>query len=330
VTAVTTQVWRQSSTSGFWARRGRTDLPWDVEDGFELGTTRPNNSSVAGTSIPEASLTPVGTGAIINLDTPGQTYSGKIVNGSLRVRASNVTIEDCIIDVPAVASERHGIYLWTAGVANVTIRRVTIRCRAVNQSYLIGAGIHGAGFDADRVEVWGMTDGVMMAGIGSKGDASLTGSWIHDLPHYAYDGYPSKPGSHSNGSHPDGVQVQGNLGDVLIQGNDISTARTSCIIITNGSGTCDTIAIDDNWFPVGDVIFGSFVNLAALATGPTLAIRRNRFPVMAETPKARMYLSTALLATADLHSTGSNKNVFLDGTSPVPVYNGSSSLTTYN
>lgn len=313
-----------SPSPGWWGRYGRASEPWSIADDFVLGVTQPSPSNT-GCRWALEDMTTVGTGALTSLTTPGATYQGVIFNGGVRIQASGITLRDCIITFPdGITADRHGIYCWY-GATDVTIEHCTIICPESARNYFIGAGIHGVGFTASRNRIEGMTDGIIAAGTGSTGYVNIYGNYIANLPYYDFDGYPSRSGSHSDGSHPDGIQVQGNLTDVEVIGNTVGTARTSCVIFTNGSGTYESVRVEDNWFPVSDPLFGSFVNFGIFPGGGTipLSIKRNKFPPMSETPKARMYIPPALLATADLHSNGPDRNEFFDGSSPVPVWRGS-------
>ena len=317
-----------NATVSGWARYGRALVPF--LDGFVIGTTKPTALNT-GAITAEGSLTDAS--GIVYL-AAGSTYSGKHLTGRIVVQGPNVTISDCIIDMPASATDIHAITCWTAGATNVLIDRVTIRVPAPNQSYWIGAGIHGSGFTARRCNITGTTDGIMPAGINQRAAVTIEGCYIGNLTWFADDGYPARVGSHSDGTHNDDVQAEGNLTSCTIRGNRLGTGRTSCIIVTENANTYDTApAITDNWFEIDDATFGTMLNLAkaSMTSMGSAQIKRNTFPL--GTSPARMFILpaylTAIGTAGGISASGTDHNVYTDASFPVTVYNGTANTTSY-
>jgi len=299
-------------------------------DSFVLGTTKPSASNTGPRD--ESLLTEVTpTGGVVTLSggtaTSPQIYEKKLVNGRINVTGANVIIRDVIVRMPKSDTEVAGIYVRTAGATNVLIEFTKIEVPLDNRSWANAYGIQGSGFKASRCEISGTIDGISMAGIAQKSYAIAEGNYIHELPFQAYS--PGRP----EGTHNDGLVMEGNLTTVSVAGNYIRMPRNAALFVNRwNNGVYDNPPeIVSNWFDIEDTATTGAIlnvkNFSPVITG--LKIQKNRFTT-AYPARAKMLLYPEHLTAANMDSSGTLRNVYDDGsTTIVPVFNGSSNVTSY-
>jgi hypothetical protein len=286
-----------------------------------------------GPDVPESGMTVLtGTQTL----TDGQIIENTIIRGRVVVGDSvTATLRNVVVEMPAVTTgvPLSAVSAWGAG-ATLTIEDFEVRVPVANRSYRTSVGLHGSNITARRGYLTGFVDGVLGAGIEQRGDLLLEDVVIRDVQHYADDG-----GIHSDGTHDDSIQLQGNLGDVVVRRCTIPAAYSAAFMVTQDiAGGYDSLTIEDNTFPVDITTYGALLNFKLEdATIPNVTVRRNLFSTKAATSKARIVMDAEQLAAAAITATGPDANGWLpDGTPPntaVPVYRGSgvspSNLYTY-
>jgi|SRR5215510_8444123 len=174
-------------------------VPEVTTGGFAHGDqiTRDNVGVPAGTS-----LTTVA--GDVELSTNGETYTGKLVQGTILVRATNVTIRNCRV--------RSGINSYYAGVDyNPTIEDCDIGAAddgTAPTSHRGDDGIRFSSWTARRCVIEGFSDGAKI-----NGGCTLEDSWVR--VHFV------------SGDHNDGVQNNGGSGAVVVRRCNIDARPTN-------------------------------------------------------------------------------------------------------
>ena len=154
-------------------------------------------------------LTPY-TGSL-TLSTPGQVVSGLIISGGVNITASNVTLENCIIEMPSSGG-------WDIGVAGGLTGVVIQNCEIIGSGLSGQLGTYGIYVEGDS-QVTINADNIHDVGTGvtvSDGQIIVENSYIHDLNAGA-------------GTHYNGISYFGGGGasfSLLIQNNSIINQRT--------------------------------------------------------------------------------------------------------
>jgi hypothetical protein len=159
----------------------------------------------------------------VTLSTPGQVYSGREVHGSIRITASNVTIEKTRV----IGSSEVPLIYPTSGATNTVIRDVEVDMAGQEE----GKGIAFDNYTAQRV--W-FHNGLDCAHQGNN--VTITDSFC-DLP---------KLGSGS-AAHADGFQSDGG-GNYVFRHNTIRNpnSQTSAILMSTNTSPISNVVIDHN------------------------------------------------------------------------------------
>lgn len=316
-------------------RRGRTSRP--LGDTFVLRTTMPTPENT-GCRVPLGMLDVI-TDPLV-LSTPGAVIERKLiaptsVPGGFAVdwRSANITMRDCVIRLPAATMQTAAIWSRTASGVAGRVEHTTIEVPSGVRSYRHAYAFQGSGLTFHRAEIRGFVDGWSVVGLNKRGDFTAEGCYVTDMPVYT----AATPGivhPSDTVTHNDGFQIEGNLGAVSVIGCNIETALSANILVTQDAGSYDLPpVIEDNWFTIDHVPFGSMLNVKA-SQPPIVGMRwaRNRF-ARDEPSKARMVASLAHLDQMDITSHGPDRNVYIGGNPAdiVPVYDpiAATNRTTY-
>jgi len=221
--------------------------------------------------------------------TPGQTISDQLIVGNVDIRAANVTIERCEIQGHGTGGSRGIVQCRHVGVTSPAMIKDCLIWAPDGGDYVLD-GILGEQFTAFRNHIKYVIDGI--GGIPLSGGSPTNtliqanlieqGVWWSNAP------------NHSDGSHNDGIQIQGGGGTVgttgtTIQYNTIrgvfapasvgtgdatTTQSLSCIMLNNNVGNLTGLLIDSNWLYAGQIA----LNGGGLAAAVTLGtISNNKF-----------------------------------------------------
>jgi Ca2+-binding RTX toxin-like protein len=164
----------------------------------------------------------------------GTVIENMIIDGSLRVMASDVVIKNCIINFDG---------MWgvdAEGARNITIQDCDIIGPGRNGDS--NAAILGSG-NFLRNDISNTENGVVLTG----GSSTVKGNYIHDL----LDG--------GRDPHYDGISVQGGQKGVLIEGNTVIGRDTSDIFIKNDFGPISDVTVKGNLL-LGDAGYTIYVD----------------------------------------------------------------------
>lgn len=158
----------------------------------------------------------------MNITKAGTVVDGMDVNGSIYVSASDVTIKNS-----RVAGGGYAVIQVARGLTNVKILNSEINGKSSTEG---SGGIVGPA-DVTGTDISGTSDGIV-----PQSGSTLTGNFIHDL---------SSPGS----PHYDGIQIDGGLSNITIQGNTVDLhehGQTSAVMVDNYFGSISNIKVDGN------------------------------------------------------------------------------------
>jgi hypothetical protein len=189
------------------------------------GTT-PRFPTEDSTGVPDGiALRPSGD---LTITTPGAVIDGYDISGVVQVKADDVVIRN---------SRIHGSSWWSVevaeGLTGVVVENCDIDGRGESGTSN-SMGVMGPATVRGN-DISGVENGVT-PGTGSV----IEGNYIHDL------GAPGDP-------HYDGIQIDGNVSDILIRGNTIivNHNQTSAVMIANDFGPATDISVEDNYLAGG-------------------------------------------------------------------------------
>jgi hypothetical protein len=178
-------------------------------------------ASAATTGVPAgARLTPSGS---VTVDEPGTVIEGLDIEGSLTIRASDVTVRNTRVhgsDFQLVKIED--------GATGVRIRRVEVDGEGAGPG---SSGIVGGSPTIVRTRVTGVENG-FVPGSGTR----IRRSYVHGL---------AAPGA----PHFDGIQIDGGLHDIVVSGNTVDVSdhtQTSAVMVDNYFGPIADVTITGN------------------------------------------------------------------------------------
>lgn len=316
-----------AKTNGQLVRYGRTRggviAPPD-DDGFVLRETKPD-ANWTGFRVPELSLT-AQAGTLTATSAP---IIQRNVQGSILVpnSVSEGFATDTLIRLSGMPQQGEQIGLEQMGGDTQLFRmeHSTVRVAPEDRTYFITAGAQGRAISLYRCDISGVIDGFDPSEIaGVRGFGEALGCYIHDLPHYDYDG-----GRHADGSHNDGIQAAGGLDHLWIIGCAIEAGYTGGVLLTNDRGanpayTNGGLIIEDNWFSVGDPLAGSLLNMTHTLDFPGASIKRNRFNLVDYPSKAAILIKRStldgLVASGGIALDGPDANVMVDDDDNIVSY----------
>lgn len=205
----------------------------------------PRKSLVAGTYIPGKDTTGhVGTLQRIpgNISTTAdnQVFENVFIDGWINIKHNGVKLINCHIKAgtPA-AGDTDAATVKCYRELTVPAELIDCTIEADVNSPLSGCGVKGRNIKVIRCNIFGSVDGIMAINSGLV----ATGNWIHGLPKHATSPF------HSDGSHSDGIQVEGGSGHVIV-GNFFEMGRqnNAAIMVTQNAALINGLVIESNWF----------------------------------------------------------------------------------
>ena len=176
----------------------------------------------------------------LKLSTPGQVVSGLIITGGVQISASNVTLENCIIEVPSTAN-------WNIGVAGGLTGVNIENCEIVGAGSSGPQGSYGiyvqgnSQVTINAVNIHDVGQGLVL----NDGQVTLENSYIHDLhagsgTHYEDIGYFGAATSSTFS-----LNIQSNT---LINQNN----QTASVFLQNYFGAVNNVTVNNNILVGGD------------------------------------------------------------------------------
>ena len=193
---------------------------------------------------PAATGVPAGTALkVVNanqtITTDGTVIDGWDIHGSVMIHAKNVVIKNSIIRGENYTSA--GKCLINANATDQAGLQV-INSELVPDypSVNVGDGVCGHDYTISGSNIHGEVDGAGVFGA----NVTIRGNWIHGLPYYAY------APDHSDGSHNDGIQVEGG-NNIQITGNNIEGGDNSAIMVSQPVAPVTNLVITGNFLDYG-------------------------------------------------------------------------------
>jgi hypothetical protein len=176
----------------------------------------------------------------LTITTPGEVVSGLIITGGVQIEASNVTLENCIIEVPSSAPWDVGV---NGGLTGVNIQN----CEVVGAGTAGPMGSMGIYVQGDS-QVTMNADNIHDVGQGvdvNDGQIVLENSYIHNLN--------GGPGTHAEDVGYFGAATSGKF-SFLIQHNTLINQEDQCasIFLQNYFGAVNNVTVNDNILDGGD------------------------------------------------------------------------------
>lgn len=168
----------------------------------------------------------------ITTTAPGQIIELRTmqVGHYIRIEHPNCIVRKCVI----LSGDFYNIKINPAIVTGTTIiEDNTFDNSAVGSGQGGGTAIQGSRMIVQRNRIMKVENGINIDGP----NVQILGNWIGNLP-------AANPG----GLHVDGIQIDGNISTVTIQGNTIvsTTDGTSAVMIDNLNGPCTDIIVNAN------------------------------------------------------------------------------------
>lgn len=246
------------------------------------GTYKPS-ATTAGV-IPGITLTPYNTGgADLVITKDGTVLQNLVIYGDIKVRAKNVVIRNSILRGGTHApSNATGIVDATsAAVSNLVVEDSYIR---PDRPHYFRDGIVGHDYSAKRNHIAYTNDGL---GIFNRPGGSVaanvlaSGNYIHSLTYWDWSPY------HSDGTHNDGIQVQGGENINIVGNNVIASSVAGAgsskgprvphggigIMLQQNVAKLANVVVEKNWVDNGqtsiNIANGKYSNI-------TVTVRENR------------------------------------------------------
>ena len=199
---------------------------------------------LSGSVFPNATNTGVPAGVALKpsgsltLSTAGQVVSGLDISGTVYITASNVTLENCVI-------ESNGYYVIEVapGVTGVVIQDCEIDGMGLNGSAgSSGIFVEGSGVSIIGCNIHDAADGVSIGG--GTAPVVIEDDYIHNLL------------APTTTNHYNGIQYNGSgdSGAITIENNTIinTQGQTDAVMIDNYYGSVNNVAINNNLLSGGD------------------------------------------------------------------------------
>ncbi|MBG6214546.1 MAG: right-handed parallel beta-helix repeat-containing protein [Cryobacterium sp.] len=215
----------------------------------------PTPPSTGGT--PNASNTgvPAGTALTVHngdltITKAGTVIDGLDIRGMVKIEAPNVTIRNSIVRGRDLSGPM-ALIGNLGGFENLRIIDTELFPSTPSPDV---QGIYGYNFEATRLNIHGVIDGIHLTG----GNVAITDSWVHDNLHYDRD-----PNQGGTPSHDDSIQIQEGS-NIRIDGNRLTDAWNASVQVTQDRGDVSNLTITNNLADGG----GCSINLAEKAYGP--------------------------------------------------------------
>lgn len=204
------RTWGRSAPVTVTARRGCAWRPHSC--GF---------ASMATTGVPAGmQLTPSGS---VTVDEPGAVVEGLDIDGTLTIRASDVTVRNTRVHGSAFQ-----LVKVEDGATGVVLHRLEVDGEGREEG---ASGIVGGSPTITRTRVTGVENG-FVPGTGTR----IRHSYVHGL---------AAPGS----PHYDGIQIDGDVRDISVTGSTVDVTdhgQTSAVMVDNYFGPSTGVVIDGN------------------------------------------------------------------------------------
>jgi hypothetical protein len=259
-----------------------------VQTAQTIGSYQPSASTTgvpAGTALKPYNTT----GADLVITQDGTVLSGLDIYGDIKVRAKNVTIQNSRLHGgKAIPKSNTGVVdANSAAVVNLVVQDSTI---IPDSPSYYRDGIVGHDYTARRNHIQGSNDGLgIFNRPGGPVAANVTaeGNYIHGLTYFSNDP------AHSDGTHNDGIQVQGGENIRLVGNNVVANSTPGAGSAPNPRGThagtgiilqqnvakLANVVVDKNWVDDGQTSInidnGKYSNITVTLSGNKLG--RNQF-----------------------------------------------------
>lgn len=259
-----------------------------VQAALTPGSYKPSASNTgvpAGTTLKAYNTS----GADLVITKDGTVLDGLDIYGDIKVRAKNVTIKNSRLrGGKAIPRANTGIVDATnAAVANLVIQDSTI---IPDRASYYRDGIVGHDYTSRRNHIQGTNDGLgIFNRPGGPAAANVTaeGNYIHDLTYWSNDP------AHRDGTHNDGIQVQGGQNIRIVGNNVVGTSRPgpgsapnprgdkagTAIMLQQNVAQLANVIVDKNWVDGGQTSInidnGKYSKITVTLSGNKLG--RNQF-----------------------------------------------------
>jgi hypothetical protein len=206
----------------------------------------PNGSN---TGVPAGTRLTVHNGDL-TITEEGTAIDGLDIRGMVRIAAPNVTIKNSIVRGRDLSGPM-ALISNLGGYENLRIIDTELFPSTPSPDV---QGIYGYNFEAKRLNIHGVIDGIHLTG----GNVAITDSWVHDNLHYDRD-----PNQGGTPSHDDSIQIQEGS-NIRIDGNRLTGAWNASVQVTQDRGDVSNLTITDNVADGG----GCSINLAEKSRGP--------------------------------------------------------------
>jgi hypothetical protein len=190
----------------------------------------------------------------LRITEPGTVINGLDVRGMVIVEAPNVTIKNSIVRGRALNGPM-ALIGNLGGHANLKIVDTELFPSTPSPDV---QGIYGYNFEATRLNIHGVIDGIHLTG----GNVEIVDSWLHDNLHYLRD-----PNHGGTPSHDDSIQIQEGS-NIRIDGNKFSGAWNSTVQVTQDRGDVANLTFTNNIADGG----ACSINLAEKRYGPVTGV----------------------------------------------------------
>lgn len=186
----------------------------------------------------------------LTITQPGTVIDGLDIRGMVKVEAPNVTIKNSIVRGRPLNGPM-ALIGNLGGYKNLRIIDTELFPSLPSPDV---QGIYGYNFEATRLNIHEVVDGIHLTG----GDVKISDSWVHDNLHYEQD-----PNQGGTPSHDDSIQIQAGS-NIRIDGNRLTDAWNSSVQVTQDRGDVSNLTITNNITDGG----GCSINLAEKSYGP--------------------------------------------------------------
>jgi len=237
--------------------------------------------SATNTGVPAGTTLTKYTGPL-TITVDGTVIDRKAVYGDLKIRAKNVIIRNSYLHcgTQTLSSSTACVDAYSGNVFNLQITHNTIR---PDKPSPYRDGIVGHEFTARYNHISRSNDGIGIFNLpGGSGYANVTAeyNYIHDLTHWNNDPL------HSDGTHNDGIQVQGGknigiryntvVGSVVTADGAFKygTHGNAALMVTPNVSPVGNMVVDGNWFDNGQTSVG--ITNSKFST-VTFTLQNNKF-----------------------------------------------------
>jgi hypothetical protein len=344
---------RRGSTAASFHLPGGTDIVAERarREALTFGQYKPDATTTG--TLQDRSTLPTTINGDVSMTTTGQILENTIVNGYVDMKGTNQIVRNCWVRGPSgtITIERGLIGTLWSGCVNALIEDCWCEPQVPSQNT---NGVTGYQMTVKRVRVTNGSDGFGLFNSLAPNTplfANLYGCWVESLAKW----YPDAAGRTLNGSHNDGVQIQGGTGaaqQIIMRGNrfdgylsqnagntggvDVdnsgnplvptSTDANSAIQLNHNVGILSDMVVEDNWLAGGAIGLNGLAITDAVFLG---SIKRNKFthdqyfPAgHSPTSNTTVTIRIATQCTIDCPTTGVDANIYEDNSVPVVVVRG--------